>query len=91
MEEMIFNLSDAADYLGVTQVTLRKKIKDGDLATQDDPLDTRQKLVKRSDLNKFLVGRGITPEEALKALEKGREARKEIRSRYSPKFEPVAA
>jgi excisionase family DNA binding protein len=89
MEEMIFNLSDAADYLGVTQVTLRKKIRDGDLAAQEDPLDTRQKLVKRSDLNKFLIGRGVTPDEALKALEDRREARKEVRARYSPKEDPA--
>lgn len=90
MEEMIFNLSDAADYLGVTQVTLRKKIRDGDLAAQDDPLDTRQKLVKRSDLDKFLIGRGITPDDALKDLEARRESRKEVRAKYSPKEDQAA-
>jgi excisionase family DNA binding protein len=81
MEDSIMNLSDAADYLGVTLVTLRKKIKDGDLAASDDSIDSRQKLVKRSDLDKFLQGRGINPEQAFKLMEMRRKSRLEERSK----------
>ncbi|NWJ49120.1 MAG: helix-turn-helix domain-containing protein [Chloroflexi bacterium] len=54
----LMNLKQACDYLGVTLVTLRKLINTGKLTAIPDELDSRQKLIKKSELDTFLAKRG---------------------------------
>jgi hypothetical protein len=84
MADEVMNLSDAADYLGITLVTLRKRIADGTLKVHSDVIDSRQKLVKRSDLDVILVSRGVNPKDAAQTLEQKRAARKEARKKETP-------
>lgn len=47
-------LTEARRYLGISFTTMTKLIKKGVLAYESDPLDTRVKLVRKSDLDNLL-------------------------------------
>jgi len=46
-------LTEAARYLGVSRVTMSALVKRGKVKVATDPLDTRKKLIKVTDLNKL--------------------------------------
>jgi excisionase family DNA binding protein len=46
-------LSEAAEYLGVSRVTLWRRIRDGALATYQAGASRREKLVRRQDLREL--------------------------------------
>lgn len=50
-------LSQAAKFLGISPSTLSNLVGSGKIAVEDDPLDRRVKLVKRTDLEEILHGR----------------------------------
>ncbi len=64
MVERTDNLSDewvplnvAAREIGLSRVTLRQRITSGDLRTWDNPLDRRQRLLRRRDVERFMKPR----------------------------------
>ncbi len=50
-EEQYLNLTDAAEYLGVSRVTVWRRVRDGTLRTYRASASRREKLVKRTDLD----------------------------------------
>jgi hypothetical protein len=47
-------LSQAAKFLGISSSNLSNLVGSGKISVEDDPLDRRVKLVKRSDLEEIL-------------------------------------
>ena len=45
------NLKEAARYLGVSEIKIRRLVSKGLLKVSADPLDDRKRLVKKSDLD----------------------------------------
>ena len=43
-------IAEATQYLGISNKTMARLIREGALAWQHDPLDKRSKLVKRADV-----------------------------------------
>ena len=58
MEEGYLTLGEAAEYSGVSRVTIWRMVKDGRLPAYQNPRDWRVKLVKRAELDEALK---ITP------------------------------
>ena len=51
MSDELLTAHEAQEYLGVSKRKMWRLLQDGVLATQNDPLDARVKLIKRSDLD----------------------------------------
>ena len=51
-------MTQAAKTLRISEPTLRRRIRGGELTVYSDPCDRRRKLVRKSDLERF---RAITP------------------------------
>jgi excisionase family DNA binding protein len=49
--EVYLNLKEAARYLGVSDIKIRRLINKGLLKVSLDPLDDRKRLVKKSELD----------------------------------------
>lgn len=54
MNEML-TAREAQEYLGVSKRKMWQLLKSGAVQTQDDPLDARLKLVRKSDLDALLA------------------------------------
>ena len=54
-------LTAAARRIGTTRILLRRRVARGDIATFEDPLDDRKKLVRVSDLDRLRQPRPIHP------------------------------
>jgi Helix-turn-helix domain len=50
-------LSEASKFLGVSMSKMTNLVGSGRIAVEDDPLDRRVRLVKRSDLEELLLRR----------------------------------
>ncbi len=50
-EGEMMTVQEAAGYLGVSRFKLARLIRDGELTTYTTPLDRRQRLVRRRDLD----------------------------------------
>jgi hypothetical protein len=50
-------LSEARKFLGVSVSKMTSLVSSGKIAVEDDPLDRRVRLVRRSDLEKLLLRR----------------------------------
>jgi excisionase family DNA binding protein len=46
----LMTIAEATQYLGISNKTMARLIREGALPWQHDPLDKRSKLVKRSDV-----------------------------------------
>lgn len=53
------NLKEAARYLGVSDIKIRRLISKGLLEVSFDPLDDRKRLVKKSDLDALKTPRPV--------------------------------
>jgi len=53
------NLKEAARYLGVSDIKIRRLISKGLLKVSFDPLDDRKRLVKKSDLDALKTPRPV--------------------------------
>ena len=51
LEDEFLTFSEAAGYLGVSRVTLWRRVRDGSLPTHQTSSSKREKLVKRKDLD----------------------------------------
>jgi hypothetical protein len=51
MEQEFIGSNEAARRLGVAPLTLRQRIRGGEVPLFEDPLDARRKLIRRSDLD----------------------------------------
>ena len=47
------NLTEAKEYLGISKPTMWRLVKNGTIASFNDPVNKRIKLVRRDDLDKF--------------------------------------
>ena len=47
------NIQEAAEALGVTRRRIWKMVKDGELEATTNPLDRREKLIPRSEVDRF--------------------------------------
>lgn len=54
MNEML-TAREAQEYLGVSKRKMWQLLKSGAVQTQDDPLDARLKLVRKSDLDALMA------------------------------------
>jgi len=59
-QEDYLTLSEAAEYLGVSRVTLWRRVRDGTLTPYQAASSRRKKLVKRKDLDKLLRPRKLS-------------------------------
>ena len=80
------NLNEAAEYLGMSLVTLRRLVAKGKVVVQPDPLDSRQKLVHRANLDAILTNNGIKPEQATQILELRRKVKDEALLKKRERF-----
>ena len=55
------SLSEAAKYLGVSRVTVWRRIRDGTLASYQASTSRREKLVRRRDLDELRRPRQVIP------------------------------
>jgi len=53
-------LSEAAEYLGISRVTVWRRIREGQLATYQASTSRREKLVRRQDLDQLKRPRPVT-------------------------------
>lgn len=60
-QEEYLTLSQAAEYLGISRVTLWRRIRDGVLPAYQALTSRREKLVRREDLHKLRRPRLVTP------------------------------
>lgn len=51
--EEFFTVQEAAEFLGVSRMKLSKLLRDKILTSEINPLDTREKLIMRSQLEKL--------------------------------------
>ena len=56
------NLKEAARYLGVSDIKVRRLVNKGLLKVALDPLDDRKRLVKKTDLDNLKTPRPATSE-----------------------------
>jgi len=54
LDEEYLTVSEAASYLGISRVTVWRRIRDGSLHTYQAAKSKRTKLVKREDLDELL-------------------------------------
>ena len=52
MDELL-TLNDAAEYLGVSRMKLWRLVKDGTLTAVENPLDNREKLIGKFEMDKL--------------------------------------
>ena len=52
-------MTDAAKYLGISKVTLWRRIRDGALPVYASDVNRRERLVKRADLDRVRAPRAI--------------------------------
>jgi excisionase family DNA binding protein len=52
-------LTDAARYLGVSRQTLWRRIREGSIPVHVSDVNRRERLVKRTDLDRFRIPRTI--------------------------------
>lgn len=50
-------IKEAQAYLGTSKMKMARLVKEGVLPTFSDPLDGRKKLVRKTDLEKFVLPR----------------------------------
>ncbi len=55
--ESVMCLTNAARYLEISDPTLRRLVRSGQLTVFDDPLDGRRKLVRRVEVERLLAER----------------------------------
>ena len=69
MDREYLTLGQAAEYSGVSRVTIWRMVKEGRLPAYQDPRDRRVKLVKREELDEALrpVPLKVEPKEQGKA------------------------
>ena len=53
MPDEYMTLGEAREYLGISRVNIARLVKNGTLKASENPLDTRSKLVKRTELDKL--------------------------------------
>lgn len=51
--DIFLNLSQSADYLGISAVTMRSRVRNGEIKTVTDPADHRQKLISKKELDRL--------------------------------------
>ncbi len=72
------NLTEAARYLGVSDIKIRRLISKGLLEVSFDPLDDRKRLVRKTDLDALKMPRAVDgaptqrQEKVSRALAKGK-------------------
>ena len=49
--DRLMTTGEAREYLNISRAKMAKLIRDGVLKTEDDPLDERIKLIRKSDLD----------------------------------------
>jgi len=57
--DVYLNLKEAARYLGVSDIKIRRLINNGLLKVSFDPLDDRKRLVKKSELDTLKTPRPV--------------------------------
>jgi len=57
--DVYLNLKEAARYLGVSDIKIRRLINKGLLKVSLDPLDDRKRLVKKSELDTLKMPRPV--------------------------------
>jgi len=57
--DVYLNLKEAARYLGVSDIKIRRLINKGLLKVSLDPLDDRKRLVKKSELDTLKTPRAV--------------------------------
>ena len=57
--DVYFNLKEAARYLGISDIKIRRLINKGLLKVSLDPLDDRKRLVKKSELDTLKTPRPV--------------------------------
>lgn len=57
--DVYLNLKEAARYLGVSDIKIRRLINNGLLKVSLDPLDDRKRLVKKSELDTLKTPRPV--------------------------------
>lgn len=57
--EVYLNLKEAARYLGVSDIKIRRLVSKGLLKVSLDPLDERKRLVKKSELDTLKTPRPV--------------------------------
>lgn len=55
MENEFMTMAEAADALGISNATIWRRVKSGEIEAFESQLDRRRKLIRRSDIEQMLA------------------------------------